>query len=128
MNDQVLELHVEPAHEAAGEARRAVRAGLSQSGLSRTLLDDVLLVVSELVTNAALHARTQARVVVRWDGERVLVEVFDADSHPPMLLNEAPSVGGWGLRLVERLSRTWGCDPQRGGGKRVWAEVREGPR
>ena len=124
VNDEVLQLQVEPIEGAAGQARRAVRAWMAGLHLSPVLVDDVLLVVSELVTNAALHARTTARVVARWDGEHVLIEVFDTDSRPPVILNESPTVGGWGLRLVDQLSRTWGCDAG-SDGKRVWAQVGE---
>jgi YD repeat-containing protein len=87
-----------------------------------SLLEDVLLVVSELVTNAAVHAKTTTRVTVRWDGNSALVEVFDADEHPPVLSMKPLTVGGWGLHLVDRISRVWGSEAS-ADGKRVWAEV-----
>jgi anti-sigma regulatory factor (Ser/Thr protein kinase) len=51
--------------------------------MSAALLDDLQLVISELVTNAVVHARTPLRLLVRFDGARVVAEVFDADSRLP---------------------------------------------
>jgi anti-sigma regulatory factor (Ser/Thr protein kinase) len=99
-----------------------VAAWLTTHGFPAGGLDDWLLVVSELVTNAAIHAGTQFRVVVRWDGERVMIEVFDGGGGVPVVLAEPPSVGGRGLFLVERLTSAWGFDPS-ATGKRVWART-----
>ncbi|MGW3042027.1 ATP-binding protein [Kitasatospora sp. NPDC001159] len=91
----------------------------------RTTAEDVLLMVSELVTNACLHAPGGPRELrLNWNGTRLRAEVVDAGPVAPRL---RPSVdpgrpGGYGLRVVDRLSRTWGSAPE-DGGKLVWLEV-----
>ncbi|MCX5215273.1 ATP-binding protein [Kitasatospora sp. NBC_00240] len=91
----------------------------------RVAADDVLLMVSELVTNACLHAPGGPRELrLIWDGRRLRVEVSDGSPLPPRL-RLAPDrgrPGGYGLRVIERLSHGWGCAPE-GEGKRVWFEV-----
>ncbi|KJS59873.1 regulator [Streptomyces rubellomurinus] len=87
--------------------------------------EDVLLMVSELVTNACLHAPGGPRELrLHWDGDRLRVEVADASPVPPRLRSNAdPAIpGGHGLRVVDRLARAWGSLPE-GGGKQVWLEV-----
>ncbi|MFJ5228735.1 ATP-binding protein [Kitasatospora sp. NPDC088391] len=91
----------------------------------RTAAEDVLLMTSELVTNACQHATGPYRLELSRRGPLVRVEVRDGDDRPPVL--RSPQVrarpGGHGLRVVDRLSAAWGCEPVAGGGKRVWLEV-----
>ncbi|MFJ9770889.1 ATP-binding protein [Kitasatospora sp. NPDC101157] len=85
----------------------------------------VLLMVSELVTNACLHAPGGPRELrLDWDGVRLRVEVADASPVEPRLHRYADPgrPGGHGLRVVDRLARAWGSAPE-GGGKLVWLEV-----
>jgi anti-sigma regulatory factor (Ser/Thr protein kinase) len=123
--DETFELALEPVLGAAGVARRSVAAWFDRGQLPQARLDDLLLVVSELVTNAVVHAATTLRLVIRSDGRRVLAEVFDGDPRRPVVAagsaREVP-VGGRGLSLVDQLSERWGCDSV-GAGKRVWAEL-----
>ncbi|MEU4115279.1 ATP-binding protein [Kitasatospora sp. NPDC028055] len=87
--------------------------------------EDVLLMVSELVSNACLHAPGGPRELrLRWNGERLRVEVSDASPDPPQLrpLADPGRPGGHGLRVVDRLARDWGCEAE-GAGKLVWLEV-----
>ncbi|MFJ7278241.1 ATP-binding protein [Kitasatospora sp. NPDC098663] len=87
--------------------------------------EDVLLMVSELVTNACLHAPGGPRELrLGWDGERLRVEVSDASPAAPQLrpFADPGRPGGHGLRVVDRLARGWGCLPE-GEGKLVWLEV-----
>ncbi|WP_307806626.1 ATP-binding protein, partial [Streptomyces sp. FH025] len=89
------------------------------------LAEDVLLMVSELITNACLHAPGGPRELrLNWDGARLRVEVTDASPVPPRLRPYADPgrPGGHGLRVVDRLARDWGCLPE-GTGKLVWLEV-----
>ncbi|MEU9080711.1 ATP-binding protein [Kitasatospora sp. NPDC048538] len=97
---------------AAGEERRAV-------------VEDVLLMVSELVTNACLYAPGGPRELrLSWDGIRLRVEVVDDSPLPPRPrpFAEPGRPGGHGLRVVDRLARAWGSVPE-GRGKAVWLEV-----
>ncbi|MFJ8622033.1 ATP-binding protein [Kitasatospora sp. NPDC093550] len=91
----------------------------------RLAVEDVLLMVSELVTNACLHTPGGPRELrLRWDGDRLRVEVADASPVLPRLRRSADPgrPGGHGLRVVDRLSRAWGAQPE-DGGKLVWLEV-----
>ncbi|MDH6708234.1 signal transduction histidine kinase [Kitasatospora sp. MAA19] len=96
-------------------------AGAEQQAVA----EDVLLMVSELVTNACLHAPGGPRELrLYWNGVRLLVEVADTSPVPPRLHPHADPgrPGGHGLRIVDRLARAWGSVPQNGG-KLVWLEV-----
>jgi anti-sigma regulatory factor (Ser/Thr protein kinase) len=126
VDDQVLEIDFQPEPRAASDVRRAVASWLRSRGFPTVGLDDLLLVVSELVTNAVVHARTAARFELRWDGRRATVEVTDGDRHPPALPDEAPAIGGRGLFLIDRLTTAWGSDAGPSG-KTVWATIETGP-
>jgi hypothetical protein len=112
-------LVISPDAACAALARRHVAEALQ--AIDRAELSDVArLAVTELATNAALHARTPMTVTVRLlpDGE-VRIEVGDRSTvmprkHPDCLT----STGGRGLHLVEALGR-WGVDPVVEGGRRV---------
>ncbi|MET7489570.1 ATP-binding protein [Streptomyces sp. NPDC005538] len=108
-------------------ARHFAHAFLAECGLAEVERGgDVLLCVSELATNALVHgvpAGRQFRVVLRYDGRMVRVEVHDSgggipqvDAHP-----EDTDEGGRGLLLVAALSDKWGVG-ERELGKVVWAE------
>jgi hypothetical protein len=120
------------ASGVVGRCRAFVHASLAARGWledpgeeQQALVEDVLLMTSELVTNACLHAGGPRELAVsdRAPG-RLRVEVVDASPDRPSLrplsLPEFP--GGHGLRVVQRLSRRWGSDP-RPGGKAVWFEI-----
>lgn len=83
------------------------------------------LVVSELVANAVLHG--WGHVVLRLfdTGHGLRIEVEDANPAPPVSVDGHPGrVGGYGMRIVERLA-DWGWRPS-GSGKLVWATLRNG--
>ena len=119
----VASLELPPDHTAAARARHFVAATLREWGCDNAVVDAELL-VSELVTNAVLHARSQATVSVERDGHGVLrVAVCDASPAPPRLRDYGPdSVTGRGMLLVDRIAHRWGVDVS-GTGKCVWFEV-----
>ena len=83
----------------------------------------VELLVSELVTNAVLHAGTDVELVVRRLRKGVRVEVLDRSTRPPVpRAYDDEAMTGRGLALVRELSRVWGVD-ERKDGKVVWFEV-----
>jgi anti-sigma regulatory factor (Ser/Thr protein kinase) len=86
--------------------------------------DVVLLLASELVTNAVRHARTPFDVTVDVQDEKVKVAVIDGDrDHQPQMQNPGPdATNGRGLRLVDELATYWGSD-RTGRGKAVWFTV-----
>lgn len=86
-------------------------------------LDDARLILSELVTNAVVHARSPLSIVVRAEGSLVHLAVHDeSDSQPIVRTPEPMWCGGRGLHLVSKLARCWGVE-SRPGGKVVWAEL-----
>jgi CheY-like chemotaxis protein len=107
-------------------ARRFVNEVLRDAGYEDAL-DVVELLVTEVVTNAVLHARSDAKVVVHLLPDAVRVEVVDSDDSFPVRRRPRPDQpGGRGLDLVEQMSRSWGIDMLEVG-KRTWFEVpREG--
>ncbi|MFH0518251.1 SpoIIE family protein phosphatase [Streptomyces sp. M41] len=124
-----------------GSARSLVRAALTEwatSGLPGTerltdrLVDDAVVAVSELVTNAVVHAGTEVELTCRLEDDTgaLLVEVLD--HHPsraprngePEAPYDTPEYGR-GLRLVSRLAESWGVT-YRTGAKTVWARLPAG--
>ncbi|HKO28436.1 MAG TPA: MEDS domain-containing protein [Solirubrobacteraceae bacterium] len=84
---------------------------------------DAQLVVSELATNAVIHAGTPFSVGIRYDGSAVRISVQDWSLTQPIMRDNNPrALSGRGLRLISMVSRAWGIDygPD---GKTVWAEL-----
>ena len=80
--------------------------------------------MSELVTNAVVHAGSEVEVMVQLTPTAARVEVTDAsaDAVAPRDAG-ADEDSGRGLALVGSLARRWGIRPAPGGGKTVWFEV-----
>ncbi|MFZ3492787.1 ATP-binding protein [Streptomyces sp. 5.8] len=90
--------------------------------------DDVLLLVSEVVANACMHADGPNSLLLRLTAERLRIEVTDASPVVPVYRfpTDPARPGGHGLLIVKRLARAWGADPV-DGGKCVWVEVATPP-
>jgi anti-sigma regulatory factor (Ser/Thr protein kinase) len=111
---------------AAAAARQALRE--ENGTLPAAVRDDVMLLVSELVSNAVVHAGAgpdrplQVQVLrgPRW----VIVTV--ADEGPGFTWHPAPErgneSGGWGLFLVDQIADCWGVECT-AAGTRVWFEI-----
>ena len=81
-------------------------------------------VLSELATNAALHARSKFTVTVHLAEDCLLLEVNDASPRVPRARHyAADATTGRGMGLVAALSLSWGTTTAAGGGKTVWARV-----
>ncbi|WP_329425500.1 ATP-binding protein [Streptomyces sp. NBC_01268] len=93
----------------------------------RERADDVLLMVSEVVTNACLHAGGPEELVLRHDDGWLRVEVSDPSPEPPHAgAPRSPALpGGHGLMVLDRLAGAWGSVAKADGapGKVVWLEV-----
>src|SRR5947209_11229767 len=112
-----------PCPEAPLTARGLLAEALVECGHSKKLRDDAQLVLSELVTNAVIHARTRVSVFIHSDPAGVRLAVRDFDRRRPTHTERGPSTGlGMGLRLVESLAVDWGIQPT-ADGKTVWAEL-----
>ncbi|MGW2719290.1 SpoIIE family protein phosphatase [Streptomyces sp. NPDC001492] len=110
--------------EAVGHTRRFTRRTLRAWGVTRDDMDAVLLVVSELVTNALVHTDGQVRLDLTLLDNRLRVSVADASPRTPVKPTSIgwEATGGRGILLVEAMSEAWGTVPA-SGGKQVWAEL-----
>ncbi|MFI8260841.1 ATP-binding protein [Streptomyces sp. NPDC085665] len=123
------------AANAVTRARDFTRQALTEwrwppgpvDGTSRSeLTEDALLLVSEVIANACLHAGGPTSLVLRCTAGRLRIEVTDRSPAPPRTRQRAdPSrPGGHGLLIMERLGRAWGWNPVVAGpGKCVWVEI-----
>jgi DNA-binding NarL/FixJ family response regulator len=105
------------------EARHAARRTLEAWDGDRKHLDVIELLISELVTNAVVHAASEVDVVLIVGTDRFRIEVSDSDPSPfDGRQAEAHEENGRGLALVDVLSGSWGVE-HAPGGKTVWAEL-----
>ncbi|MFC7797036.1 ATP-binding protein [Streptomyces cinereoruber] len=97
----------------------------SEAGEER--VEDVLLLVSEVVTNACLHAGGPEEFVLRHERGHLRVEVSDLSPEPPRpRAPRSPALpGGHGLMVLDRLAGAWGYETRGPGaaGKVVWLEI-----
>ena len=100
------------------EARRLVARELT--GASSEVRDVVLLLASELVTNAVRHGRGAVTLHVTRGAHRIQVEVDDEGRSQPAVQGiDTDAVGGRGLLLLDELASQWGVD-RHSTGKTVW--------
>ncbi|MEE4544062.1 ATP-binding protein [Streptomyces sp. V4-01] len=79
-------------------------------------VDDIVLAVSELITNAHVHARSGAQVMLAWDSRCLHVSVHDAAGGEPASPAPDPDrPSGRGLLLVDAVSDSWETRQQRDG-------------
>ncbi len=118
-------LPFDPASPA--EARTRLASALAEQGVPQSVIDDAVLVVSELVTNGIRHGapRPDGTLEVSWekfDGH-VLVSVCDGgsvDTLEPLQLNDV-SLSGRGLHIVNYVASSWRVEND--GGTRIIAEL-----
>lgn len=121
------ELLLPTERSSAAAARRfAERSGCREHGLD--MLDDALLLISELVTNSVLHGVPPVVLAIECDGAGLHVRVRDGGPTMPTPRTADPAAeSGRGMSLVDLLSSTWGVEPvadAHGPGKEVWFELR----
>ncbi|MGW7352756.1 ATP-binding protein [Streptomyces sp. NPDC054784] len=129
---QVLEIGADPAE--VGRARRWARARLAGCGIGQDepLAETVVLLISELVTNAVVHTGCPAvlRMLLPHPHSgadagtgAVRLEVDDASSRAPRPRHaDGDDTNGRGLELVSGLADRWGWHRE-SGGKRIWCEL-----
>ncbi|MFF9849138.1 ATP-binding protein [Streptomyces litmocidini] len=123
-----------------GEARHRMRDELYRSGVSESVVDDAVLILSELLSNACRYGRPlnhaergegDVRAAWRVDpGGGLRVEVTDGGG-PTRPVPSTPSVtarGGRGLNIIGALSQDWGVRDSATGEVTVWVVVTEGHR
>jgi anti-sigma regulatory factor (Ser/Thr protein kinase) len=115
-----------PIPTSAGAARSFVREAFAEVGETAALFA-AELAVSELVTNAILHAATAVELTVRITDEDVTVSVHDG--HPRLPTQRESSrnaTTGRGLVLVASVSDAYGVELEPPEGKSVWFRVLRG--
>jgi len=121
-----IELALDSSLEAGHAARVAIADGYPS--LQEPTRTDLLLLVTELVTNAVRHGGDRGELPIRLELERhdahVHVRVEDPGPTfmpPPTILSGDPA-GGWGLFLVDQVADRWGVSPAPAGNC-VWFEL-----
>ena len=112
---------------AARRARREVTRFLERHGLDERR-EDVLLVISELITNSVLHAQAAPELVLRvvaraspcWSSRSAIPRRSSRSSAS----RTSPIHGGRGMRLVSAIADKWGVEVRGDAGKTIWAEFR----
>jgi anti-sigma regulatory factor (Ser/Thr protein kinase) len=113
-----VEATFESNPDSVALARRFTAEALG--GVSLPIASDVVLLVSELATNAILHAATRFNLCIERSEESIRVEVVDRGVGQARRQSPSPSdLHGRGLQLVENLSDEWGTR-QEGSTKAVW--------
>jgi anti-sigma regulatory factor (Ser/Thr protein kinase) len=111
-----------PEAESVPVARRFVRESLIELDAVAATADAQVL-ISELATNAVLHARTAFTVEVSRVGAIIRVCVRDESPVPPRTRDYGTdSTTGRGMRLIASMATDWGVQ-QQSPGKAVWFEL-----
>lgn len=106
---------------SSGTARHAAATFLG-GRCSAKLLSDVLIVISELVTNAVSHTGGGCELTVHHRDHAIVVEVRDNDTLPSTKSRSDDESLGRGLGVVQSLTLRWGIE-RLVDGKCVWAEL-----
>ncbi len=120
-----------------GKARHRMRDQLRTGGVAESVIDDAVLILSELLSNACKHGRPlgealagdgDVRAAWRVDsGGRLTVEVTDGGG-PTRPVPATPSVtahGGRGLNIITALANDWGVRDDTRGEVTVWVVVND---
>jgi hypothetical protein len=132
-----VQLEIRPDPAEVGRARRWALSRLAGFGIAadEPLVETLVLLVSELVTNAVVHTGRPAVLRLSLPGgpaevpeqaapsATVRVEVADTSSRAPVpRCARGDATGGRGLALVDCLADRWGWSPE-GAGKSIWCEL-----
>lgn len=108
---------------SAQAARDFVSRKLTEWNLD-PILDDALLIASELAANAVTHAQSPCRLRVSLSATSLRIDVLDSgEGTPEPQRTSNTSEHGRGLHLVAALTTAWGLEVVPGEGKLVWAEL-----
>jgi two-component sensor histidine kinase len=117
----VVSVDLPPQPSSASRARALARERVA--GLPTEVVDIVALLVTELVTNAVLHARTELHLEIDVHREVVVLRVFDGSTRAPVIRHYGiDDVTGRGVALVDALASRWGVETTPTG-KCVWCEI-----
>jgi anti-sigma regulatory factor (Ser/Thr protein kinase) len=121
-----LTLRLQRTVHAPARARAAVMRRCEPLGLDAPLAQSLILLVSEVVSNAVRHSEADAaapiELVVRVDDEKIHVSVTDAgNGFVPRPRDPASTSDGYGLYLLEKVAARWGVESN--GDTKVWFEL-----
>jgi len=125
----VTRLRLPALPSSAAVVRQRISADLLKHGVSEEIVDDALLVATELFSNALRHARALPgdEVDVNWEVQDGLVSIRVTDGgglHRPHVRHPDPTeTKGRGLSIVQTLAEEWGVD-HAGATATVWATLR----
>ncbi len=125
-----IEMQLEPTPDAASRVRAAVAMALDRT-LPSEVVENILMVATELVSNSVMHAGAPPgdRIIFRLRARRrVRLEVEDGGrgfgGRPPPVVDPGRDPGGRGLMIVDLLSEEWGVEEN--ARVLVWAELARG--
>lgn len=111
-----------PVPSAVAGMRGSTAAFLARIGLRGALADNVVLVVSEFITNAIEHGHGSIELALCAVGGTITVSVTDENPAPAVLKQAGPDdTSGRGMALVAALADRWGSS-----GEETWCEFRCG--
>jgi anti-sigma regulatory factor (Ser/Thr protein kinase) len=124
-----IELELERTVQAPAIARGAVARRSEQLELGASLAQSLILLVSEVVSNAVRHSAgdpaASIELVASFDAETIRVTVTDAGhGFTPRPRDPARSQDGYGLYLLEKVAERWGVESN--GDTKVWFELPRG--
>jgi anti-sigma regulatory factor (Ser/Thr protein kinase) len=124
-----LELRLRREQTAPAQARAAVSEWCEPLALPTARLQALVLLVSEVVSNAVLHSTAPAdssvTLTAQLDGENVRVRVSDAGGgFEPRPRDPARLSDGYGLFLLDKIASRWGVEDSRS--TSVWFELARG--
>lgn len=114
-----------PNQQCPALARRAARDFCEAQQLAH-LVDDALLVISEMAANACRVSRGAVTVELTRHGESLTIAVYDDCIDPLPAANGPPgphAENGRGLLVIHQLAESWGSAPT-AAGKQVWCRLR----
>ena len=112
-------LHLDPVPRVVGEARTFMREHAPAE--TAAVVEVLVLLTSELVTNAVIHARTPLEVGITVTDRSLVVTVHDEDLGN--VAKRGGREGGWGLGLVRELSEDSDMERHVGEGKTAWFRI-----
>jgi anti-sigma regulatory factor (Ser/Thr protein kinase) len=108
---------------AVRQARRAAADILTRWKCDADSIEDAVLIVSEIVTNAVRHCAGPVQLRLSRSDSYIRVEVSDSSPDEPRLIHAKPDdESGRGLRIINQLATRWGFRPTHHG-KQVWADL-----
>src|SRR4051812_8880096 len=98
--------------DVPGVLRARCRTRLDAWGVPSAAIEEAVMVLNELASNAVQHAGTGMQVRLNYNGSRIRIRVRDGSPRPPRLCPRSTTrIGGRGLQLVDAIADRWGWRP-----------------